>query len=108
MRVLSVTTTRGRFHALRGRIHIDEQHPANSWVNAQVEAASVDTRNKLRDDHLRSAAFFDAKKYSAITFTSSNVEYSSGQNCRGTGNPTLHGSDQTTPCDALYISRRVE
>jgi polyisoprenoid-binding protein YceI len=44
IRVMAVSTTRGRFNALRGRIHIDEQNPANSWVDAQVEAASIDTR----------------------------------------------------------------
>ena len=44
VRVLSVSTTRGRFHALRGHLHIDEQHPANSWVEASVDAASIDTR----------------------------------------------------------------
>ena len=67
IRVMSVTTTRGRFKTLRGQLHIDEQHPANSWVDAQVEATSIDTRNKLRDAHLRSAAFFGVKKYSIIT-----------------------------------------
>ncbi len=107
IRVLSVTTTRGRFHALRGRIHIDEQHPANSWVDAQVEAASVDTRNKLRDAHLRSAAFFDAKKYSAITFTSSNVEYAGGQNYRVTGNLTLHGVTKPITFDVVYHGQRT-
>ena len=61
IRVMSVSTTRGRFKALRGRLHIDEQNPTNSWVDAQVEAVSIDTRNKLRDTHLRSAAFFAVK-----------------------------------------------
>ena len=48
VRVLSVSTTRGRFHALRGHLSIDEQNPANSWVEAEVDAASIDTHNKLR------------------------------------------------------------
>ena len=59
IRVMSVSTTRGSFKALGGRLHIDEQHPANSWADAQVEATSIDTQNKLRDAHLWSAAFFD-------------------------------------------------
>jgi len=54
IRVMSVRTTRGRFNTLRGRLYIDEQNPANSWVDAQVEAVSIDTHNKLRDAHLRS------------------------------------------------------
>ena len=91
IRVMSVSTTRGRFNVLRGRLHIDEQHPANSWVDAQVEAASIDTHNKLRDAHLRSAAFFDVKKYSTITFTSTHVEQVGGQNYQVAGKLTLHG-----------------
>ena len=68
IRVMSVTTTRGRFNALRGYLHIDEQHPASSWVTAEVDAASIDTHNILRDVHLRSTGFFAVKKYPAITF----------------------------------------
>jgi polyisoprenoid-binding protein YceI len=102
IRVMSVSTTRGRFHALRGQLHIDEQHPANSWVDAQVEAASIDTRNKLRDAHLRSAAFFDVKKYSTIAFTSTNVEHVGGQNYQVTGNLTLHGVIRPITFDVHY------
>ena len=82
VRVLSVSTTRGRFHALRGHLHIDEQNPANSWVEAEVEAASIDTRNKLRDAHLRSAAFFAVRQYPSITFQSTRVEHVGGQDLR--------------------------
>jgi polyisoprenoid-binding protein YceI len=102
IRVMSVTTTRGRFHALRGQLNIDEQQPANSWVDAQVEAASIDTRNKLRDAHLRSAAFFGVKKYSTIRFTSTNVEHIDGQNYRVTGNLTLHGETRPITFDVHY------
>ena len=91
VRVMSISTTRGHFNAFRGELHIDEQNLANSWVDAQVEASSIDTRNRLRDAHLRSAAFFDAKTYSTITFKSTNIEHVGGQDYRVTGNLTLHG-----------------
>src|SRR5215472_5004540 len=39
------TTVRGHFNVLSGHLHIDEQHPENSWVDAQVDAGSVDTRS---------------------------------------------------------------
>ncbi len=106
IRVLSISTTRGSFKALRGQLHIDEQHPANSWVEAQVEANSIDTRNILRDAHLRSAAFFDVKKYSAITFTSTKVEHPGGQNYRVTGNLTLHGVSRPITFDVVYHGQR--
>src|SRR5437764_15453308 len=102
IRVMSVSTTRGRFKALRGRLHIDEQNPTNSWVDAQVEAASIDTRNILRDAHLRSTAFFDVKKHSTITFTSTNVQHVSGRNYQVTGNLTLHGVTRSVTFDVVY------
>src|SRR6266700_8302674 len=102
VRVMAISTTRGRFTKLSGRLHIDEQNPANSWVDAQVEATSIDTRNKLRYAHLRSAAFFDVKKYSTITFTSTNVEHVGGQNYQVTGNLTLHGVTRPVTFDVTY------
>ena len=102
VRVLSVSTTRGRFHALRGHLHIDEQNPANSWVEAEVEAASIDTHIKLRDAHLRSAAFFDVKQYPTISFTSTNVEHVGGQNYQVTGNLSMHGVTKPITFDVAY------
>jgi polyisoprenoid-binding protein YceI len=102
IRVMSVSTTRGRFNAFRGRLYIDEQNPANSWVDAQVEAASIDTRIKLRDAHLRSAAFFDVKKYPTITFQSTRVEHVGGQHYQVTGNLTLHGVTRHITFDVYY------
>jgi polyisoprenoid-binding protein YceI len=61
IRVMSVTTTKGSFNTLRGQLHIDEQNPASSWVEAEVEAASIDTHNILHDTHLRSNTFFAVK-----------------------------------------------
>src|SRR5436305_2032895 len=102
VRFLSVSTTRGRFHALRGHLHIDEQDPANSWVEAEVEVASIDTQNKLRDAHLRSAAFFAVKQYPMITFQSTQVEHAGGQDYKVTGNLTMHGVTRHITFDVAY------
>jgi len=99
---MAISTMRGRFTILSGRLNIDEQNPANSWVDAQVEATSIDTRNKLRDAHLRSAAFFDVKKYSTITFTSTNIEHVGGQDYQVTGDLTLHGVTRSITFDVHY------
>src|SRR5216684_1480589 len=102
IRVMSVSTTRGRFHALRGHLHIDEQNPANSWVEAEVDAVSIDTHNKLRDAHLRSAALFAVKQYPTIAFQSTHVEQVDGQNYKVTGNLTMHGVTQPITFDVAY------
>ena len=108
VRVLSVSTTRGRFHALRGHLHIDEQNPANSWVAAEVDAASIDTHNKLRDAHLRSAAFFAVKQYPTITFQSTSVEHAGGQDYQVTGNLTMHGVTRPITFDVAYRGQSTQ
>ena len=102
VRVLSVSTTRGRFHALRGHLSIDEQNLANSWVEAEVDAASIDTHNKLRDAHLRSAAFFAVKQYPTITFQSTHVEHVGGQGYKVIGNLSMHGVTKPITFDVAY------
>lgn len=102
IRLLSVSTTRGRFTALRGQLHIDEQNPANSWVAAQVDAASIDTRNRLRDAHLRTARFFAVKDYPTISFRSTQVEHIGGQHYRVTGDLTLRGITKPVTFDVEY------
>jgi polyisoprenoid-binding protein YceI len=99
IRVMSVTTTRGSFNRLRGQLHIDEQNPANSWVEAEVDAASITTHNLLRDTHLRSNAFFAVKKYPTIAFQSTRVEHIGGSAYKVTVNLTLLGTTKPITFD---------
>src|SRR4030095_13900079 len=52
-------TTRGKFTNFSGRIEVDREHPENSSVTTQIDVRSIDTRSKKRDDHLRSAEYFN-------------------------------------------------
>src|ERR1700680_3000106 len=99
VRHLMVSTVRGRFNRMRGQIHIDESQPANSWVEAEVDAATIDTQNEQRDAHLRSADFFEVDTYPTITFKSTKVEAVSGQEYRVTGVFTMHGATKWLPFD---------
>ena len=102
IRVMSVTTTRGSFNALRGQLYIDEQNPANSWVEAEIDAASINTHNIVRDTHLRSGAFFAVKKYPTIAFRSTRVEQIGGSAYKVTGNLTLLGTTRPITFDVSY------
>jgi polyisoprenoid-binding protein YceI len=102
IRVMSVTTTRGSFNTLRGQLHIDEQTPANSWVEAEVDAASINTHNRLRDTHLRSNAFFAVKKYPTIAFRSTRIEHIGGSAYKVTGNLTLLGTTRPITFEVSY------
>jgi polyisoprenoid-binding protein YceI len=97
-----VSTVRGQFKVISGKLEIDEAHPENSSVEAQVETASVDTRDAARDGHLRSPDFFDAENYPIITFKSTRVEPAGGENYRVLGILTLHGVEKEVTFDAEY------
>jgi polyisoprenoid-binding protein YceI len=71
---LVVATVKGRFRDLEATLHIDETSPENSWVEAKMAVASVDTNVEARDNDLRSDNFFSADKFPYITFKSTQVE----------------------------------
>lgn len=102
VRHMMVSTVRGRFNVLRGHLHIDESQPANSWIEAEVDAASIDTHNEQRDAHLRSTDFFATDTYPLITFKSTQVEHLGGQEYRVTGDLTMHGVTKPITFEAEY------
>ena len=84
-------TTRGKFANFSGRIEVDREHPEKSSVTAQIDAQSIDTRIKKRDDHLRSAEFFNVEKFPKMTFKSRSVKRTGPQSGDILGDLTIHG-----------------
>ena len=84
-------TTHGKFAKFNGRINVDREHPENSSVTAQIDVRSIDTRIKKRDDHLRSAEFFNVEKSPQITFKSRSVKQTGPQSGDILGDLTMHG-----------------
>jgi polyisoprenoid-binding protein YceI len=84
-------TTSGKFTSFSGRIEVDREHPENSSVTAQIDVRSIDTRIKKRDDHLRSAEFFNVEKFPRMTFKSRSVKRTGPQSGDILGDLTMHG-----------------
>ncbi len=84
-------TTQGNFTKFNGKVDVNREHPENSSVTAQIEARSIDTRIKKRDDHLRSAEFFNVDKYPQITFKSRSVKQTGPESGDILGDLTMHG-----------------
>ncbi|HEU5247273.1 MAG TPA: YceI family protein [Candidatus Udaeobacter sp.] len=84
-------TTHGKFTNFSGKIDVNREHPENSSVTAQIDVRSIDTRIKKRDDHLRSAEFFNVEKYPRITFKSRSVKQTGPQSGDILGDLTMHG-----------------
>lgn len=72
VRHLGLSSIHGRFGEFGGRIDVAE-HLERSRVRAEIKAATIDTANALRDDHLRGPDFLDARRHPLITYTSAHV-----------------------------------
>jgi polyisoprenoid-binding protein YceI len=70
---LMISNVRGEFRKLTGRIAFDGKNYSSIQAEAVIYAASIDTREPKRDDHLRRPDFFDAAAYPKITFKSKRV-----------------------------------
>jgi polyisoprenoid-binding protein YceI len=81
----------GRFNGFDGHFSFDPQSRELSGVEVTVQAESVDTGNKKRDDHLRSPDFFSAKEFPAISFRSASVRRTGENTFEASGDLSLHG-----------------
>lgn len=102
---MMITTVKGRFAEVSGTIHVDEQNPNRSSVEAVIDAASLDTRTQQRDDHLRSADFLDVVNYPKITFRSTRIEgaaHAEGDRFKVVGDLTIRGTTCEVTLDATF------
>ena len=88
VRHLMVSKVRGTFNDFTGAITVAEDGTAA--VTAEIQVASIDTKNTDRDAHIKSADFFDAEQYPTATFTSTAVR-AKGDDYVVEGEFTLHG-----------------
>jgi polyisoprenoid-binding protein YceI len=78
VRHMMVSKVRGRFSAFNAEF-VTHDNPLESTVSATIDATSIDTNNSMRDDHIRSADFFDAASHPTITFTSTGLRFEDGE-----------------------------
>jgi polyisoprenoid-binding protein YceI len=64
---------RGQFKTWNAKLAYDTADPTKSWVEIQIDTASIDTREEKRDGHLRSDDFFSADKFPKMTFKSKKI-----------------------------------
>ncbi len=91
VRHLMVSKVHGRFTKWSGPLALDEQDLTKSQIDVSIDAASIDTREDKRDEHLRSADFLDVASFPAITFKSTQIEREGEDTYRVLGDLTIHG-----------------
>ena len=87
---MGIATVRGEFREFEGSLTVGDDL-STAQASGTIKVASVDTNEPQRDEHLRSADFFDAATYPELTFAATGFEALDDEAFRVTGNLTLHG-----------------
>lgn len=99
VRHLMVTNTKGSFGKFSGALELDDKDITKSKVQIEIDAASIDTNDPKRDEHLRSPDFFDVAKHPKLTFVSTAVKKAGQDKLQVIGNLTIHGVTKSVALD---------
>jgi len=95
VRHMMVANVKGEFTSFDGNIVFDPEKPEESTVELVIDAASISTRVEDRDNHLRSADFFDVENHPHIVFKSTEVNVLNDTEAELKGELTIR--DETHP-----------
>jgi polyisoprenoid-binding protein YceI len=99
VRHLMVSNVKGNFDKHTGTVEINDKDITKSKVEVSIDTNSINTNVQKRDEHLRSADFFDVAKYPTMTFISKKVAKAGKDKLKVTGDLTLHGVTKTVVLD---------
>lgn len=99
---LSVSEVTGTFNDFKATVHATKADFSDASFELIANVASINTRVQLRDDHLRSADFFDIEKYPTLTFKSLSLIKKSDNKYKLSGNLTICGISKPVILDLIY------
>ncbi|MBV9763889.1 MAG: YceI family protein [Acidobacteriaceae bacterium] len=99
VRHMGISTVRGTFTKVNGTVQYDPADPTKTSLDVTIDASSVDSRNDMRDNDLRSDHFLDVAKYPTLTFKSKRVEPAGNGKYKVTGDLTVHGVTKEVALD---------
>jgi len=91
VRHMMVSNVRGEFGKMSGWVNLDDKDLSRSTAEATIDTTTINTREPKRDNHLKSADFFDVEKYPTITFKSTSFKKVGPEKYKVGGDLTLHG-----------------
>ncbi|GAA2093485.1 YceI family protein [Streptomyces albiaxialis] len=100
-RHFGMSNVHGRFTRFDGGIRVAERME-DSYLEITIDASSIDTGNRTRDEHLKSADFLDVERYPYLHFASSKLTHKGGSKWTVQGTLTLHGVSRTVNLDTSY------
>lgn len=103
-----ISETEGRFTKFHGMVLSDNSDFSDAKIDFSIDVDSISTDDAKRDEHLKSADFFDAAKYPTIGFKSKSLNSLGKNNYKLTGDLTLHGITQEIALDVNYKGTVVD
>ena len=88
---MMISNVKGHFTAVKGVLVLDETALTASYIEATIDAASINTHEPQRDAHLKSADFFDVEKFPTLSFKSTHISRISNGELAVAGDLTIHG-----------------
>jgi polyisoprenoid-binding protein YceI len=107
VRHLMVSNVRGELGQISGQVVIDDIDITRSSVDVTIDVSAVNTHDVKRDEHLRSADFFDVAQFPSITFKSKRVQPGKGGDLFVTGDLTIRGITREVTLDVEPLSPEV-
>ena len=104
VRHMMVSQQRGQFAGATGTLTLNRADLAKSRVEVSIDVATINTNVADRDNHLRSADFFDVANHPKITFVSREVQVQDDGELRVAGDLTIRGTTRTVVLTAEPIS----
>jgi len=108
VRHMMLSNVRGEFTKVSGTVEGDPGAPAAATISATIDAASINTREPKRDEHLKSADFLDVAQFPTITFKSKRIEPAASGKFKVTGDLTLHGVTKEVVLDVSDLTPPVK
>lgn len=96
---LVISSVDGKFKEATAKINLDDADLTKSQISIEIDAASIDTGDQKRDDHLRNPDFFDVKKFPKINFKSTKIA-KAGAAYKLTGDLTIRDVTKSVTLDA--------
>ncbi|GAB1328792.1 YceI family protein [Streptomyces sennicomposti] len=100
---LGISSVHGRFTDFTASLDIAPDDVTKSRVEAVIRAASINTGNTMRDQHLTSGDFLDAEHHPEITYRSTHLTAAGADRWTVHGDLTMHGTTRPVDLDLAYL-----
>ena len=105
---MMVSWTKGKFEKFSGTVRVQDGDPTRApLIDIEIDPASINTNNEKRDGHLRSADFFDVKKFPKMSFTARRAKRTGKGTFDLIGLLTMHGVTQPVTLKVEGFDREV-